>query len=364
MEKSLIDRRAFLAGAGGGLLSCISLASAEAVVEADAIFASAYRAPDGGYGIVTLTDRGEILHTYGLPSRGHDIVWKPNTGTMAAFARRPGSFAMVVDTYGQASPTVISTPVDRHFYGHGCFSPDGRLLFATENDFDNAAGVIGVYDASEGYRRIGEFPSGGVGPHDVVMMPDNRTLAIANGGIETHPAYPRAKLNLASMRPNLSLLDTDKGQIVATVELPTELHKLSIRHLAVDSTGRIWFACQNEGDIAQPQPLLGTLDAHLETSLVELSESEWAMMRGYIGSVACSVDGALVAVTSPRGGVARLIDTEVGSIIEDRHIPDVCGIAIEHNKPIFTSGAGSLEKVKHDLAFDNHVSLARQQTAL
>ena len=40
----------------------------------------------------------------------------------------------------------------RHFFGHGVFSPDGKLLYATENDFEAARGVIGVYDVRPATR--------------------------------------------------------------------------------------------------------------------------------------------------------------------------------------------------------------------
>jgi hypothetical protein len=57
--------------------------------------------------------------------------------------------------------------------------------------------VIGVRDASAGYRHIGELPSHGIGPHDLALLSDERTLVVANGGIRTHPDRRREELNLA-----------------------------------------------------------------------------------------------------------------------------------------------------------------------
>ncbi len=101
----------------------------------------------------------------------------------------------------------IQSVAGRHFFGHGVFSPDGALLYATENDFDNAAGMVGIYDARSGFARIGEFPTHGVGPHELLLLGDGRTIAIANGGIETHPDFGRAKLNLPTMKPSFVLVD-------------------------------------------------------------------------------------------------------------------------------------------------------------
>ena len=53
--------------------------------------------------------------------------------------------------------------------------------------------MIGVRDAQDGYRQIGELPSDGIGPHEATLMPDGKTLVVANGGIRTHPGQrPRS----------------------------------------------------------------------------------------------------------------------------------------------------------------------------
>lgn len=80
------------------------------------------------------------------------------------FARQPGTFAVVFDHSGRDAPQTIASIAGRHFFGHGVFSPDGALLYATENDFDNAAGVVGVYDARAKFSRVGEFPTYGMTP--------------------------------------------------------------------------------------------------------------------------------------------------------------------------------------------------------
>src|SRR3546814_10690678 len=78
---------------------------------------------------------------------------------------------------GAQPPVALQAAAGRHFFGHGVFLPDGRRMLATENHYEAGHGVLGVYDASDGgdYRRIGEFPTGGVGPHEVVLLPDGRS---------------------------------------------------------------------------------------------------------------------------------------------------------------------------------------------
>ena len=109
--------------------------------------------------------------------------------------------------------------------------------------------MLGVRDATDGYRQIGELASFGVGPHELVLMPDGATLAVANGGIRTHPDRDRAKLNLDSMAPSLAYLDLADGKLRADYRLAEEHHQLSIRHLAVLGTGGVAIAMQYEGDM-------------------------------------------------------------------------------------------------------------------
>ncbi len=99
-----------------------------------------------------------------------------------AFARRPGRFGVAVPL-GAAEPVWFSAKSDRHFFGHGVFSADGRRKHTTENDYERGVSVIGVHPADAGYRQIGELPSHGVGPHDLAILSDRRTMVIANGGI-------------------------------------------------------------------------------------------------------------------------------------------------------------------------------------
>ena len=120
-----------------------------------------------------------------------------------------------------------------------CSSPTGRILFATENDITRGQGVLGLYDAADGYRRIGELPAHGIGPHDIALLPDGRTLAVANGGILTLPETGRAMLNLDSMQPSLNLIEAASGRLVEAQRLAPELHQLSIRHLAQAPDGLI-----------------------------------------------------------------------------------------------------------------------------
>src|SRR3546814_9184204 len=82
------------------------------------------------------------------------------------------------------------------------------------------------------------------------------TLAVCNGGIRTHPDFPRAKLNLATMRPSLAYIDRHKGRLIAEARWPDDRHQLSIRHLDVATDGTVAFGMQYKGPKGDAMPLV------------------------------------------------------------------------------------------------------------
>src|SRR3546814_15076240 len=97
----------------------------------------------------------------------------------------------------------LGAPDGRHFYGHAVFDRAERLLYTTENDYEAGRGVIGVWDADAGYARAGELDAHGIGPHDLALGPDGRSLVIANGGLLTHPASGPPHLTPSTLDPTL-----------------------------------------------------------------------------------------------------------------------------------------------------------------
>lgn len=357
----LIDRRDFLKAAGATFLASLTPKTFADTLAADAVFAAAYQRRDGAYGAAILSEAGKILHTLDLPDRGHDITFDPVSGRSVVFARQPGTFFVAFDHAGLTVPATIESVAGRHFFGHGVFSPDGALLYATENDFDSAAGMVGVYDAKNGFMRIGEFPTHGVGPHELLLLGDGRTIAIANGGIETHPDFGRAKLNLPTMKPSYVLVDRHTGDLVEKHELPAELHQLSIRHMDTDASGAVWFGCQHEGPASERPALVGRAVRDKQLELIEMAPKVLSGFRNYIGSVAANRHAGTVAVTSPQGNSYAVIEAATGKVAKVERLTEVCGVAPDHAGFMMTTGAGeivvpegrSLEE--KDFVWDNHV---------
>ncbi|OAV55785.1 hypothetical protein A6U98_32685 [Rhizobium sp. WYCCWR10014] len=355
MRSAAIDRRNFVKAAGLGFLAALAPRSLMALERADAVYASGIRAADGSFAIATVTERGEIVDQVALPARAHGMAFSASTGKTVAFARRPGTYAMVFDPWNKSEPVVINSREDRHFYGHGAFSPDGRLLYASENDFDGNRGMIGLYDATDRFARIGEFETYGIGPHDMAVSDDGRLLIVANGGIETHPDFGRTKLNLGEMQPSLALIDAATGALVEKHVLPAEWAELSTRHVDLDGEGRIWFACQYEGHRKDLPPLVGHFAKGEDLTFIDLPEETTRRLANYVGAIAVNRREGLVGITSPKGGASVTLDAKSGKVLAETVVPDAAGIAPARSGFAVSSYDGDFLSTRSDVAWDQHI---------
>ncbi|GGE08430.1 hypothetical protein CO662_13200 [Rhizobium anhuiense] len=355
IRSAAINRRSFVKAAGLGFLAALTPRALMALERTDAVYASGIRTADGSFAIATVTERGEIVDQVALPARAHGMAFSAATGKTVAFARRPGTFAMVFDPWNKSEPVVINSREDRHFYGHGAFSPDGRLLYASENDFDGNRGMIGLYDATDRFTRIGEFESYGIGPHDMTVSDDGRLLIVANGGIETHPDFGRTKLNLGEMQPSLTLIDAATGALVEKHVLPAEWAELSTRHVDLDGDGRIWFACQYEGHRKDLPPLVGHFAKGEDLSFIDLPEETTRRLANYVGAIAVNRSEGLVGITSPKGGASVTLDAKSGKVLAETVVPDAAGIAPARSGFAVSSYDGDFLSTRSDVAWDQHI---------
>ncbi|MEZ5755000.1 MAG: DUF1513 domain-containing protein [Paracoccaceae bacterium] len=310
------------------------------------------------YRLHGLTAEGESLFSLPLPARGHAATAHPDQPLAVAFARRPGVFALVLDCRDGRLISTLTPPPGRQFNGHGAFSADGEVLYTSEVIADTSEGRVGLWDTRR-FTRIGEVPSGGIGPHDMKRLPDG-SLVIANGGIATDPR-DRTKLNIPDMRPNLTLLSQD-GAMRDQAALAPALNRNSIRHLALARDGSIAFAMQWEGDAAETVPLLGLWSPGQSPILCPAPETEQPRMQGYAGSIAVATDGR-IGLTSPRGGLAQVFAPD-GRFLASHARPDICGLAALPTGGFLASdGMGALLRITdemaalhtHPLAWDNHI---------
>ena len=342
-----IDRRAALRHLGGGIAGSFLPLTLRAA-STGRIFLGARSSDADTYQVAGFSAEGARAFDLPLPVRGHSFAVHPDGRTAVHFARRPGRSAWIIDLERGAIAGRFSTPDMRHLYGHGVFSRDGRLLYTSENDFEGERGVIGVYDADNGYRRIGEFDSHGAGPHDIRLLSDGTTLVVANGGILTRPGLPRVKLNVPTMAPSLCYVDRRDGRLLGEYRLARALHRLSIRHLSVSTVDTVAVAMQYEGPAGGLVPLIALHCRRYARppqcrggSLHPLVGPPHVVraMKQHCGDACFDSSGRVIAVSAPRGHLVTFWDVG-GEHLSSARVVDGSGIAPSHRPGEFLASSG------------------------
>lgn len=340
-----MDRRRFLASSLACLVGAGALVPAAAAPRSQLRLLGARDDPNGRSYATAFDLDGRPSIDIPTPGRGHGAAFDPVRGEAAVFSRRPGTWMAIIDTRDGRLVRELSAASGRSFNGHGCFCA-GRL-FVSET-LEHCAmvtapvtqGLIGVYDPDDAYRRIGEFRSHGLDPHDI-RAADDRTLVVANGGLLFDRDAPRVKLNVATMDPSLAYFDARDGLLIAQHRLAAPHQQLSIRHLAVAGDGTVAIAMQFEGPSTLRPPLIALhRSRHAALTLVELPDPLLASLRNYCGSAAVDARGRVLAVSSPRGGLTALIDIAGGKCTGTITLADGCGLAASGGPGAFILSSG------------------------
>ncbi len=358
----MASRRSFLA-------TLLAATAAPALSWADAgspAFLAAAKETDGSFALYGLRADGLDAFRVPLPARGHAGAAHPTRPEAVAFARRPGAFALVIDCLDGRLLATLTPPEGQYFNGHGTYSADGTVLYTVENIAATSEGVLGLWSRADDWQRIGQVPTGGIGPHDLLRLADGTGLVVANGGLITDPQTGDETGNLATMRPSLSYVSND-GSLLDQLTLPDLAHN-SIRHLAQRPDGLVAFAMQWQGEPNPEAPLLGLHQRGAAAVLLSAPSTEQALMKGYAASVALDPTGNRVAISSSKGGRLHLFT--VAERAEDSAfraaLPrgDVSGLAASAAGMIATDGFGGVLALTDDQltplaraprAWDNHI---------
>ncbi|MEM7561884.1 MAG: DUF1513 domain-containing protein [Pseudomonadota bacterium] len=308
--------------------------------------------------------------------RGHAVLQHPRyPHRLVLIGRRPAteSFEIDLDTH-QIHQRFQSQP-GRHFFGHGVFGREQQVLFTTENETEQGQGRIVVRDA-DNYRVLDEMPSHGIGPHEIRLMPDGKTLVVANGGILTHPSSGRKKLNLDRMQSTLTYIDAASGQLLEHYAVSES--KASIRHIDVSEDGRVAFAMQIQRSAMNHEnttALGGVHDPGRGMMTFDQPSAVIRRMQDYVGSIAVSSASGIAACTSPRGNLVAFWRLDDGDFAGYHRLSDVSGVAVsrDQRKFVLSSSRGQIRYLDaitlsedssaridyKNLRWDNHLSLAK-----
>lgn len=347
----MLSRRDMLLGSGAAAVYLGTAPTLFGATNSDATFVTGYRDRIDGknqYGLSLLSANGGLIADTPLPERIHALTLSPHQAYphICAPARRPGYHLYIFQKKDAALLTVIDCPKGYHFQGHAAYHPHKPLLYTAENQYDQGKGVIGVWDVSQNYKRVATLPSGGIGPHEIKIHPNQKSLVIANGGLLTHPDFGRDVLNLEDMAPNLSFLGLDNHQIEAQYALPDEWHQNSIRHFDINSHGQILIGLQYQGGRHDQVPLVAIYqpDNQTNSELIPLTAPlpVQKRMRQYCGSVIFLSDQAIACISHPRGNFTTFWDMSKLSYLNMIKAPDICGLAPTVTGLMATTGTGHI----------------------
>ena len=327
-------------------------------------FVSCCTDKSGAHYAAAFDQSGILINKLPIPARGHQVIGIPNKpGHALVFARRPGEFLIEIDFSSGIVVNQVKSDQGQHFFGHGVVTADNKYLLTTENDYGKGRGLVVVRDLAT-LAQLEKFDSGGIGPHELKLMPDKQTVVVANGGILTHPEQPRKKLNLDTMEPNLSYLSLLDGKLLSSYEL--ENKHLSIRHLDVSDAGKVVIGLQYQGAKNDLNKLIVSHQGEDSLTSLNAPEAIWRRMNQYTASVAIDSKSSLVAVACPRGDMLTFWDLNSGDFVNSHRLSDGAGVTVSGEQFIATNGKGQMFNAdpnaqqligKHSLIkWDNHLS--------
>jgi hypothetical protein len=285
------------------------------------------------------------LDTIPTPMLGHSIVGHPGErGIVAVLGQRPERTSCLVDLDARKVVRAFEATRERTFYGHGAYSPDGRILYATENHERTGVGVIVARDARS-LVVLGEFPSHGMAPHEMAFSRDGKTAIVANGGaISIEGDYDDGPADLEA--PSLCYIDPASARLLDRHTLPDP--KMSIRHLAVTDAGAVIAALRRYPSPEPCQTLAWHVPGH-RLGFAASGPDVVARMTGLALSVAVGEARRVAGATHPDGDLVTFWDARDGRWLSQVKVAKPEGIvALPDAAFLVTSRSGVLTQVAQD----------------
>ena len=312
-------------------------------------FASASVDAKGKHWLLAFDQEGTQQLRYALPSRAHQVIKHPHQPWLLVVSRRPGNYLLVIDMPSGKLVSQYTAQEQQHFCGHMQISSNGQLLYTTENITATSEGQVVVRDLYASGKVVGQFSSGGIGPHQLKLTALQDKLIVANGGIHTRG---REKLNLEVMQANLSYINLASQSIEQQVVLDADLAQLSIRHIDVNQEGQVLIAMQYQGERTAQVPLVALHKPDTGLSFLEIPKAEYFSLQHYCGSACFDRSGQIMAVSAPRGDRVLFWRVANAEFITSVKVRDGCGIAPAEaaNEFVISSGRGRVYRYNPLLA--------------
>ena len=318
------------------------------------------------YGVFNLN--GDFINNVELPVRAHDSVLIPFLNQIVIISRRPKNKLYILDLNNNEIVKEITSPCNRHFYGHAVYSNKTNLLYVSENLFaydDERSGSLALYDPIKNYKRVGEYRTQGIGPHEI-KLDSKDNIVIANGGVLTNPDFPRVKLNINNIVSNITKVNIYSGKKIKTFNLKKEFKDYSIRHLDIDNNNEIHAGCQvyNKRKIIHGPLVFYSKKDTLYS--YKIPKSLLINLKQYTGSIKLNLHTREIYSSFPKDDMLLAWSMYDKKIKRNYIINDVCGLAYDNNNKriLISDGEGNINSSKPDnnlkinfnkeINFDNH----------
>jgi uncharacterized protein len=250
----------------------------------------------------------------------HGIAFHPLNPSRIAVFEKGGRGACEIDLRENVISRRIQPSDNGAFYGHGAYSPDGTVLYATEYDRDTYDGRMVVRDAKD-LDVIEWFPTHGEWPHDCTFIDKGRVVAITNGG---------GHIN-GGATPNVTYVEVPTGKLIEKIEFNNPM--LNAGHLLVSGRGDLAIAhAMREGyhgELAIGALSLRPYGKRLRT-MVSPAEVTSAML-GETLSIIMHEESGIVAATNPygaNGGLVTFWKMDEQKFVHRLNVPQPRGVAL------------------------------------
>lgn len=278
---------------------------------------------------------GDPYRTIEMDFFGHGFAEDPRRPGRAVIFEKKGAGCCEVDLREGKVTRPITTTADRAFYGHGAFSRDGQVLFATENRLDTKDGLVCIRDA-ETLREIGQFPTYGKSPHDCHLVDEGRTLVITNGG-------GPLEMTTAEGAPCVSFVDVRSTKLLE--RLVFETPQINAGHLAL--SGRNDLVTVSAPRDGLPTTARGGVTLRSgKGRFVTMTTPPEVTSRMVGESLSLCIDEAssVVGVTNPDGNIVTFWDIPGQRFVKKLDLPAPRGLTKTLNEEylVLSYGAGTL----------------------
>lgn len=251
-----------------------------------------------------------------LPFLGHGLAFDPRDPQRVVVFEKKGPGACVVDLRRRQIQAPLATQKTRHFYGHGAFSGDGSLLYATESLLDqDRQGVLVVRDAQT-LRELGSLPTYGTAPHDCAILDEGRTMVVANGGGAA-----------GESDPCVTYIDLKTEALLERV--PITSTRFNAGHVAMSRRGDLAIvSAPREG--LSPQDLGAVAIRPAGRQAVTVNKPQHAVRRMVGETLSVCIDEArgLVLATHPLGDCVSIWDLDTTTLVALHETYNPRGIAL------------------------------------